>query len=450
MAWFRSWDVPEDFWILQWRTRWERKLIMRIDGEPARKGDRGKREAVKFQRQVLDEMERYGRYPFAGPVALDLHFRAVRRNPPAIYHVAKNVLDLLGPALPGITRPRRHSVLYRDDRQIKLLYVDHDQRWDPARGEDGAGKDGSTYILARRARDAVADLCTAHRLSSDFADDLDDEDEDSSPFFVPDLPDDLDLGWLPHRGTIPAALTQTQAYLADVTRFWHVMEMQKAILARTDALLLGALCIYLGGLGGPGAPETLAEILRDNHAASRDLLLSNPFTLPLPGLPQHSGEPFTQAVRDRLQDFRVRLPLFRSLLVPVTLTFLVVPPQQGKDLDNIALTVLPIAHKILRPHIEPYHFAPTHPDEPVDPRKDEALHRLRSLNANSVTAYQVVELPRSPDDPPEGVLQLALGPDSHGSWWERAASYLEQAIDQADRQLSPFEVDPWRGLLIGW
>jgi hypothetical protein len=165
MAWYRSWDVPENFWILQWRVRWARKLIMSIDGEPTRKGDRGKREAASFQRQVMDQMERYHRYPFAGPVALDLHFRAMRRNPPVIYHVAKNVLDLLGPARPGVARPRRRSVLYRDDRQVKLLYMDLDQRWEPTRGEGGADKDGSTFVRARRARDAVADLCMAHRLS---------------------------------------------------------------------------------------------------------------------------------------------------------------------------------------------------------------------------------------------------------------------------------------------
>jgi hypothetical protein len=446
MAWFRSWDVPEDFWILQWRVRWARKLIMRIDGEPARKGDRGKRGAAGFQRQVMDEMQRYGRYPFAGPVALDLHFKAMHRNPPVIYHVAKNVLDLLGPALPAVARPRRRSVLYRDDRQVKLLYVDFDQRWEPTQGDEGADNDGSTFLRAQRARDAVADLCMAHRLSRD----LDDEDEDSNPFYVPDLPDDLDLDWLPYGGTMPEALTQMQTYLADLARFWHVMEMQKALLTRTDALLAGSLCMYLEGLGGQEPPDKLAEILRDEHTANRDLLLSNPLTLPLPGLPQRTGETFTQEVRNRLQDFQVRHRLFRSLLVPVTLTFLVVPPQQGKDLDNIALTVLPLAHQILRPHIEPYHFAPTHPEKRPDPRKEEALHRLRSLNANSVTAYQVIELPRSPDDPPEGVLRVALGPDSHRSWWEKAARYLEQTIGLADQQLSSVEVDPWPGLLIGW
>ena len=41
------------------------------------------------------------------------------------------------------------------------------------------------------------------------------------------------------------------------------------------------------------------------------------------------------------------------------LTFLVIPPEQGKDLDNIALTALPISHEILRPDISPHLLSPT-------------------------------------------------------------------------------------------
>ncbi len=163
--------------------------------------------------------------------------------------------------------------------------------------------------------------------------------------------------------------------------------------------------------------------------------MSDPFTLPRPGLPRAAGESerFVQLIRDRLEEFRSRWPLFRSLLAPVTLTFLVVPPEQGKDLDNIALTALPVAHEVLRPHIEPHLLAPSYNDEP-EPWREEALARLRSVNARSVRAYQVIELPRSPQDPPEGTLRLALGAHSHESWWYRAATYVGTAIERADQR----------------
>ena len=121
--------------------------------------------------------------------------------------------------------------------------------------------------------------------------------------------------------------------------------MQEAILARTDASLISGLSMYLERLARDDLPGRVAAIFEESQAASRNLLLSAPFTLPMPALPRAEGESegFARLIRDRLGEFRSRWPLFRSLLVPVTLTFLVVPPEQGKDLDNIALTALPSA-----------------------------------------------------------------------------------------------------------
>ena len=44
MGFGRSWDVPDEFWMLWWRNRQLRRLIMRADVEPAGKGPR--RQAV--------------------------------------------------------------------------------------------------------------------------------------------------------------------------------------------------------------------------------------------------------------------------------------------------------------------------------------------------------------------------------------------------------------------
>jgi hypothetical protein len=389
----------------------------------------------------MDELESYGRFPLTGPVALDLHFRATRRNPPSIHRVAKHTLDILGPALPGNARPRRRHVLYRDDRQVKFLYVALDQAWQPDRDE--VQHKAGTFIIARRARDVTAHLCMAHRLSCDRYD----EDEDS-PFSVPDLPDDHEPDWL----TDPdAVLTPVERSLTESVRFHYAIELQEAILRRTDALLASGLSMYLEDLGRTDPHPQLAAIFEESQERSRDLLLSNPLTLPLPGLPQASGESrdFALRTRDVLEEFLSHWPLFRSLLVPITLTFLVIPPEQGKDLDNIALTVLPIAHEVLRPHIEPHLLAPSYRDAAPKTWRAEALARLRSVNARSVRAYQVIELPRSPKDPPEGTLRLALGRYSYGSWWEHAARYLDKEIDEAEDR-DELDDDSWKNVFARW
>ena len=376
-------------------VRRHRQLIIDVAVEPAGKGPSGKRSAQEFQCQVMDQMERHHRYPMRGPVALDLHYRAAQRNPPSIYRVVKHTLDLLGPALPGTKRPRRRSVLYHDDRQVKFLCADMDQEWSH-KDNDGTST-GGLFMVARRASDVAADLCMATRLHRDCGDEGDEE----SPFWSPDIPEEPMPGWPLDSGS---ARTRTEQYLADAYRFHHVADVQEAILARTDATLTWALGSYLDDLSGGDRPAELASILEESRAMTRNLLLSNPLTLPLPGLPRATGQSvdFVRMIRTSLEGFRLHWPLFRSLLVPVTLTFLVIPPEQGKDLDNIALTALPIAHKVLRPHISPHLLSPTYADEERTPRRDDTLARLKSVNARSVRAYQVIRAGTVPPGTTEG------------------------------------------------
>jgi hypothetical protein len=175
--------------------------------------------------------------------------------------------------LPGCERPRRRSVLYDDDRQVKFLYADLDQSWLRNGGENG--RPGSVFIVARRASDVITDLCMAGRLSREQYDE-----DDDSPFRSPDLPDDPEPGWLTESSSV---LTSVERYLAEASRFHYVTDLQEAILARTNVSLVLGLSMYLEGLARDDLPEQLVAILEESQATSRNLLLSDPFTLPLPG-----------------------------------------------------------------------------------------------------------------------------------------------------------------------
>jgi hypothetical protein len=74
-------------------------------------------------------------------------------------------------------------------------------------------------------------------------------------------------------------------------------------------------------------------------------------------------------------------------------------PRQGKDLDNLALIVLPVVQHVLNPPM--------------------------------ITSYEVIELARTPGDPPEGHLRLALG-DGRRPYitWKRAADYVERHMER--------------------
>jgi hypothetical protein len=136
-------------------------------------------------------------------------------------------------------------------------------------GEDG--RPGSVFIVARRASDVITDLCMAGRLSREHYDE--DEDEDS-PFWTPDLPDDPEPGW-----PLTDPSTPEERYLAEAFRFDYITDLQEAILARTNASLITGLSMYLEGLAEADAPEQLAAIFEESQASSRNLLLSAPFGL---------------------------------------------------------------------------------------------------------------------------------------------------------------------------
>lgn len=178
------------------RRHHHRTRTLITDSEPASKGRGGERAAAALQRQVMDEMEKWRWYPMTGTVALDLHLKAARKNPPTVYRAAKHALDALGPALPYNIRPRRRHILYHDDRQIKFLYVDLDQAWSRRDPECT----GSMFIMIRRARDVILDLRAAELVSRE------EHDDEKSRFTCCPYPTNL---WSPI-GCQSAALTSAQ------------------------------------------------------------------------------------------------------------------------------------------------------------------------------------------------------------------------------------------------
>jgi len=109
------------------------------------------------QRSLLEELKLFHHNALTGPVALDLNFHVTTDQPPALYNLAKYLLDVLGPThFEGQGRERRH-VLYRDDRQVKLLYV-HLSHPSISDATVKTVDDGHTWLTARPLRDVLEDI----------------------------------------------------------------------------------------------------------------------------------------------------------------------------------------------------------------------------------------------------------------------------------------------------
>ena len=94
-------------------------------------------------------------------------------------------------------------------------------------------------------------------------------------------------------------------------------------------------------------------------------------------------------------------------------------------------------------------LAPRYAEWKPSPQHEDEVDRLRSIDSRTVIAFQAIELPRTPADPPEGALRAALGLHNHDSWWERASAYLDRKIERADRN-HELGSDLWDEVFTSW
>lgn len=378
-----------------WRGRWHRyrnrslrdRHIM-IPGDPIKKGDRRQRIRDGAIRDlVARDLRGTRRSTLIGPVALSIHFRTARADPPDLPRLTKYALDVL-----GATRAPAGSgpALYVDDRQVTLLHV----AWSTAERAD----DASTYVHARPLRDVIDDLRLADELDSRVEDRI----RADGPF---ELDDPLEL--VPPDDRLPSDL---RAMLArhDRRRF------QEAHLQRASTHLRTLLASSPERIAGARPRQRRIELepllqpswdeLDHTVDATWAMLFSQPLTIPAPSLPTHRdrSETVGRRLTNEMSAYAGRWSVLAPLEAPLSATLVVVPPPQGKDLDNIAMTVLPALTQVLRPG---------------------------AGGTTALTGYQVIQLSRRPDDPPNGYLRIILGSAAWVSDWNQATRSLDRYVD---------------------
>jgi hypothetical protein len=427
----------DDYWSTrtaerrQQRRRQRERLISIIEIEPQRKGRRGTAALDdEFRRQVradLMALELAG-WPRA-PLVVDFGFATTKRQPAGIEAYAKHYQDLLEPRDRSDDFP---PFLFRSDRQIKMLFVRCSHWW-------GRATSPHITLSCQPRRHVIAELEAANRLGY-----LEDDDwENDTPRLDTDNAD-----WEARVAARQAEQDPDDAvaaWLAAYGQYETLRVRQDAVLHINDRALTGLLVSRAASLVTSRPDPLWRELTRlglaDDirfeflaPAGGRQLL--DIIRVPLPSLPTAAGRgtQFRQDALRALERFVDQRPFLRPLLVPLRITLLVVPPAQGKDLDNIVLSVMSAVNNTLQPHPEPWVLAPSLAGaEGSDDLRADARKRLRSTVEVGVVAYQVIELARAPDDPPNGTLSMVLG---HGgnytSTWEAAADYVDKRLERDD------------------
>lgn len=419
-----------------------------VEQEPRQKGPAAKREAVDFRAAVRAQLAGVPGWPRPrADLAVDLTFTTTSRQPPGLAKLPKNYLDLLGATNAPNGDPG--AILYNDDGAIGMLFASAHNIWIPG----SSLRSPSIYVVGRTRSDALADMALVHDILLDDGppvrtaqllgpdDDLFDRDNDDT------------IAWL--RSLADKQSLNTAALLEHHDR----QQQQWQLLARNDSwlteILLGSGHLLLTGddpedrrlrrayeLTNDGASTAtgIASILelREN-VEYRDQLLNSLGAVTLPPLPRSAGDgiDFKRELETILADYVTRRPGLFPLTEPLRITALVIPPDRNahstKDLDNIVIDVLGSVDRHFKPPADPTVLRP--PDTALDRAtalgrrvaalRDQSRDRMRSIGETAIWSYQVVELARHADDPPEGMLYLVLG---HGmnmrSIWDEASNYL--------------------------
>lgn len=374
-------------------------------------------DALAFRRALLDRLQAAGQMAaFRRDVFLQLEFFTSAKNPPAIYNLPKNYIDLMWKhaEVPDDAHPK---LLLRDDRQVKALIVRYHL--------GGASSRPGVWVQAEPFRDFLADVDLIERIRrDDFEDDRDQsrssgsDDLNRGPFHSQESRDENGFRQLAEFERDRKRVIEylgNDAY--ECQRQMMRMSAQQEHLRGTDRLIcLGLLHAFQNYSKPEGDPHD--DFLNRLAFRTRNMMLGEPFVLDLHHVPRREGDSavFKQLLRTALNEFKAKHPYLFPLCTLLNVTMIMIQPEGcekkgGKDLDNLATMILRAMHDIWVP---PSSFAYAFKTDNIE--KDdlrEHWHQVRNelpkAMTTSVTEYRVFQLRRLPNDPKDGFIRLAVG-----------------------------------------
>lgn len=322
-------------------------------------------------------------------VALDVWAVGIKDTPQP-QNFAKRLLDQLG-SVGG-----RTPIVYRDDRQVTMLYV---------RVDEIASATPTIHFAAQRAsvirdeiRRAPADEARQQQRSERDRE-LEDALEKAQEWVTDYRDDNSEVGKKFHSMGLRGE------------RFYQ----QANLLHATDSMAESLVRAYAGV--PPRYPEEFLALVADQL----DLLTASPYAFNFGTLPSAGGsEAFTQSVHDAIGARIERYPMLYPPQMPVGVTAFYVPGADGKDLDNIFRDlVLPVL--LTQCHL-PRELR--HPYRSVDEEQEERVGAGRPPRVAFIEGIALKGVPRPP-----GTVVVAMSDGwRHRSWWQ-AAIDRDQHLD---------------------
>lgn len=367
-------------------------------------------EKRRFQQELDKYMRDNNRKAFHGPVVIQLDFFPRRGNPPSIHKLAKNYIDLL---YPTVTRALRLPM--KDDRQISMLIVNYHVQEE--------NEEPLIRLTIAPMRDFMEDLRLYEniRSGSGFP-----EDDGYMLYDADDLIENVERD---DPNALDRALESLEEYrelkkdlniLRDLSLETHYIRSAQSAFLRGLDIKPSHIPLMYDTREDIGKHSTIFNDFRDQYR--RDLIISVPFTpLKSTGLPTKEGETvqFKKLIRSMLDQYKERYSILRPLLVNLKVTILYIPAiNHESDLDNLARKIIPMVNEILKPPAGLWFNVNSQP---------------AGFPKQSIIQYQVIKLPRSINDPEDGVARVVLGEyEPFHNLWAKIDKLIDAWADRID------------------
>ncbi len=421
---------------LRRQRQMSRLYFLHIDQEPKSKNSISTSETIYFQNEILKVLNQRTRRAYRSPVIVEIDFYSNQDNPPSIYTLAKNYLDLLEDPIPQ-SKITRKKLLYKDDRLIKILIVNYHLGMPSLRSGISIRIDALSNFRS--------DLELVDRIKkNDFEKDNDNFRSSSrgfSHFNMNEFDDDEDdyfdnpitqLRQLERNRTSNIKVFGRETY--EIQRDYLIKEVQKRYL-KISELKIDQLLMLFSAFLNKREYYRFSNLFVDLNKRNRHLIIPPPFTIDLTHAPSQKGEKsiFKSGVKKTLNSFKNKYPILFPLRNQISVTVLHVPPRnQSIDLDNLARYIIPFVNSVIMP---PSTFLNTiditrMKDCDIKKRFLQDMKKIPKIPKYSITNYQFIELPRFDGDPNEGYVLLIFEDGFvHGSLWRKIDDIIEKWED---------------------
>ena len=419
-----------------YRQRAYNKMWMSIEQEPKSKKGISAKDKDSFQNKIVDYLKKYHRRGYRSKVAVQFRFAVTGKTPPPVQTLVKNYMDLICKPINGSKIGRKYLLL-EDDRLVRALFASYYFAEEPEKP--------SIEIKISSYRDFLQDMQLIDKIQNNgFAEDevypytgMEEKYSGNSFSWIKDDEDDFNdpleelNDWRLHKEE-NVKIAGKKGYKAMENMM--IWEVQKKLLKISDYQLGNAFALLNMHSKQPNDsyPNTLFNTFGEIYKSYIDIL---PICLDLSHIPLEKGETnqFKEKVKKRIKDFKKRYPILMPLLTPVKAIIFLTRPDFKIifDYDNLARKILPIIVDEMQPPTTLGQYIDTEeiPDTKI---KEELAERKKKIAGikTSVISYQVIELPRTADDPKEGRVRLFLGDGtSYECYWDKITGYLREWAD---------------------